>query len=372
MMRVASRFLLVVGAVGCGEVVEGSADAPADGDSQNAMLAVSVTGSGIGSVSSSPGGIDCPGDCDEVFAVGTTVTLAPTANPASAFVGWSGGCSGLGACDIDVTGPVTIEARFDPGCVSGSQTFVFTGAIELFTVPLGCTTLTIDASGAQGAHAAGGLGARVTGLFTVMPGEQLRVLVGEQGHGLGGDISNYGYGGGGGSFVIRSDDSILAIAGGGGGPSWDAGSPGAPGDAGPNGGSTPGAIGGSGGTGGQFGAGGATGGCGWIGSGGGGMSGDGAVSANGGGFAFLNGGGGGTDPISMDPSMDCVVNARGGFGGGGAGGYGGGGGGGYSGGAGGPNTTYTGGGGGGSLNNGSSPVSMTGVRTGNGEIVISW
>jgi hypothetical protein len=75
----------------------------------------------------------------------------------------------------------------------------------------------------------------------------------------------------------------------------------------------------------------------------------------------------------MGDPMDCVTQARGGFGGGGAGGNGGGGGGGYSGGAGGANISpYFGGGAGGSINNGTSPLSQVGVQAGNGQVIVSW
>ena len=56
-------------------------------------LDVSVTQGG--SVTSSPPGIACPGDCNQTFNSGTTVTLTP--NPAAGFLfsQWSGtGCTG--------------------------------------------------------------------------------------------------------------------------------------------------------------------------------------------------------------------------------------------------------------------------------------
>jgi Tol biopolymer transport system component len=55
------------------------------------QLAVAVSGNG--SVSSSPPGIACPGDCTQVFSSGTTVTLTPTPAAGHSFSGWSGpGC----------------------------------------------------------------------------------------------------------------------------------------------------------------------------------------------------------------------------------------------------------------------------------------
>jgi hypothetical protein len=45
-----------------------------------------------GSVTSSPAGIDCPGDCSEVFPNGQVVTLTPQANVGYEFSGWTGDC----------------------------------------------------------------------------------------------------------------------------------------------------------------------------------------------------------------------------------------------------------------------------------------
>jgi hypothetical protein len=53
-----------------------------------------VKGTGTGTITSDPPGIDCPDDCDDLFAANLPVTL--TAKPAtgSVFAGWSGACSG--------------------------------------------------------------------------------------------------------------------------------------------------------------------------------------------------------------------------------------------------------------------------------------
>ncbi len=42
--------------------------------------------------------IACPGDCTGTFTHGTAVTLVPTAGTGYTFTGWSGACSGTGAC----------------------------------------------------------------------------------------------------------------------------------------------------------------------------------------------------------------------------------------------------------------------------------
>ncbi len=79
-----------------------------------ATYTVSVlrTGTGFGTVTSTPGTIICPSTCDGVFAHGTAVSFTATPNSGSRFVGWSGACSGSGACAQTVTGPLSISAEF--------------------------------------------------------------------------------------------------------------------------------------------------------------------------------------------------------------------------------------------------------------------
>jgi len=103
-------------------------------------------------------------------------------------------------------------------CGAGTQTFSYTGSIVSWTVPNGVTQVTIDAKGAQGGSvnitcsASGGKGARMVGDFTVSPGDNLQILVGQMGLTNGEDA-----GGGGGTFVVGAGNTPLIIAGGGGG-----------------------------------------------------------------------------------------------------------------------------------------------------------
>ena len=80
---------------------------------------------------------------------------------------------------VNYTAPVGI----DP-CASGSVTFNYTGAVQTFTVPVGVTSLTIQAEGAQGGSNAGGivggLGGMATGTLAVTPGDVLNIYVGGQ------------------------------------------------------------------------------------------------------------------------------------------------------------------------------------------------
>ncbi|MEJ5377959.1 MAG: Ig-like domain-containing protein [bacterium] len=53
-------------------------------------LGVQVTGQGMGTVTSSPEGVACPGDCAEVYLVGTQVRLSANPSAGSVFAGWEG------------------------------------------------------------------------------------------------------------------------------------------------------------------------------------------------------------------------------------------------------------------------------------------
>jgi endoglucanase len=73
---------------------------------------VTKAGSGTGTVTSSPAGIDCGSTCVATFSSGTTVTLTATPTGRSRFVGWSGDCSGKGSCVLLMTADHSVTATF--------------------------------------------------------------------------------------------------------------------------------------------------------------------------------------------------------------------------------------------------------------------
>src|SRR5262249_49899055 len=77
-------------------------------------LSVSKAGSGSGTVTSSPGGIDCGSTCSAQFAQGTSVSLTAAAGANSTFAGWSGACSGTGACSVVMDSDKSVTATFSP------------------------------------------------------------------------------------------------------------------------------------------------------------------------------------------------------------------------------------------------------------------
>ncbi len=80
----------------------------------NYTVTAVVAGNGIGTVTSSPAGINCPGTCTRSSAYNSTVTLTATPAANHTFAGWTGGCTGVGACTLTVTGNVTATATFNP------------------------------------------------------------------------------------------------------------------------------------------------------------------------------------------------------------------------------------------------------------------
>jgi len=76
-------------------------------------LTVVKSGTGTGTVTSSPAGIICGDDCSETYSKVTKVKLTAKADTSSIFSGWSGGgCSGTKTCSVKVDSAVTVTADF--------------------------------------------------------------------------------------------------------------------------------------------------------------------------------------------------------------------------------------------------------------------
>jgi hypothetical protein len=83
-------------------------------------LEVTTSGTGQGSVKSSPAGIACPGACKAELNSGRVVILTATPDSGSAFAGWSGACSGTEGCQVTLSAAATVNAEFEPAPLSPS------------------------------------------------------------------------------------------------------------------------------------------------------------------------------------------------------------------------------------------------------------
>ena len=145
------------------------------GTSTSYALAVTRSGSGSGTVASSPSGINCGSTCNASFSSGTSVTLTATAATGSTFGGWSGACSGTStSCTVSMSAARNVTAAFNSSTTSftltvtkagsGSGTVTAnTGAINCGSTCSGSyssgTSVTLTASAASGATFAGWSGA---------------------------------------------------------------------------------------------------------------------------------------------------------------------------------------------------------------------
>ena len=140
----------------------------------SSTLTVAKSGSGSGSVTSSPNGVDCGATCSASFAAGP-VTLTATPSPGSSFLGWSGDCSGTGSCTLSLNADQTATARFESdkrltlakagtgtGSVGSSPAGISCGSGCASSFAYG-TTVTLTASPAAGSAFAGWSGGGCSG-----------------------------------------------------------------------------------------------------------------------------------------------------------------------------------------------------------------
>jgi RHS repeat-associated protein len=114
---------------------------------QAAVVTLDLTGSGAGTVTSSPAGFNCTGSattCTATFATNTTVTLTATPASGQTFSGWSGACAGTGSCTFVVNGGLLVAATF-----YGPAAYVFyhqdaIGSVRAITNEAGATIATHD------------------------------------------------------------------------------------------------------------------------------------------------------------------------------------------------------------------------------------
>ncbi len=135
-------------------------------------LSITKTGTGAGTVTSSPAGINCGATCAFIFNSGTPVilTAAPAAN--STFTGWSGACSGTGTCSVTIDAAKSVTANFTLQTfnVSVAKTGAGTGTVTSSPTGINCgatcsasfnagASVTLDATASAGSIFTGWSGA---------------------------------------------------------------------------------------------------------------------------------------------------------------------------------------------------------------------
>jgi hypothetical protein len=98
----------------CVVTMDADRDVTATFTLESYQLTVAKDGTGSGTVTSTPAGIDCGSDCSESFTYGTMVTLTATADTSNTFSGWSDACSGSGDCMVTMDTAKSVTATFNP------------------------------------------------------------------------------------------------------------------------------------------------------------------------------------------------------------------------------------------------------------------
>ena len=100
-------------------------------------LTLTKSGTGAGTVTSSPAGVNCGSTCSYSFNSGTSVTLTPAAASGSAFTGWSGACTGTGTCTVSMTAAQSVTATFAVQSYALTVTKSGTGSGTVASSPTG-------------------------------------------------------------------------------------------------------------------------------------------------------------------------------------------------------------------------------------------
>jgi len=136
-------------------------------------LTAAKTGSGTGTLTSVPAGIDCGASCSALYDWGTVVTLTAVPSSDSLFHGWTGACTGTGSiCTVTLEQAQNVTADFAPAFKLLSVATLGSGAGTVSSSPVGIdcgtvcradfapsTQVTLTASPAAGSTFGGWSGA---------------------------------------------------------------------------------------------------------------------------------------------------------------------------------------------------------------------
>ena len=134
---------------------------------------LSIGKTGLGTVTSTPVGIDCGIYCFANFEQGTIVTLTALPDAGQSFEGWSGACSGKSSCSVTMDRAQSVAALFASAPSSSySLNIEKSGAGSITSIPAGIdcgivcsasfaagTSVTLSATPAEGYRFSGWSGA---------------------------------------------------------------------------------------------------------------------------------------------------------------------------------------------------------------------
>jgi hypothetical protein len=98
-------------------------------------LAVALTGKGGSVRLTAPSSFQCTANCTLDVDQGASVTLVAAPAPATRFLGWSGACTGAGACTLTMNAATSVSARF--GTASFRLTVSVAGKGKVVSSPSG-------------------------------------------------------------------------------------------------------------------------------------------------------------------------------------------------------------------------------------------
>jgi phospholipase C len=113
-LRCALSTIVILASCGGGPM-ESPPSSPNSPNSAKTMyqLTVDTAGTGTGTITSNPPGINCGPTCRASFAPGTKVTLTAAPGANSYLVSWSGSCTGTGTCTVELNANVPVTSTIN-------------------------------------------------------------------------------------------------------------------------------------------------------------------------------------------------------------------------------------------------------------------
>jgi hypothetical protein len=122
------------GTGGCTVLMDQIRNVDANYVTRTYALSISRSGSGGGTVTSTPAGINCGSTCSANFDQGQMVTLTALENFGSTFMGWSGYCSGTSTtCSLTMSAARNVNAEFSTALSLTSTADTYASSVATMT-----------------------------------------------------------------------------------------------------------------------------------------------------------------------------------------------------------------------------------------------